>query len=112
MSQGCRTASSGVFPLLILLGFALVADAQTPTSMLLVAPVPARKRPEVDRKQTATDPCAQRQVMALQIGFEAQQQGYVSKVQGAASQNVIWVTSHEQRSRQSWLGSWLDFFDD
>lgn len=102
------------FSLAILLGAVLAAEAETPTRIRIFWPAPAGKRAVSSRKPATDDPLAQRQVMVQQIGFEAQQQGYASKVQGAASQNVSWVTPHEQSpntSRRSWLAPWRDFFD-
>lgn len=37
------------------------------------------------------------QVMPRQMAFEAHQKGYQSKIQGAASQNVVWVDMAAQR---------------
>lgn len=34
----------------------------------------------------------QRQVMTAQLGMEDWQRGYLAKVQGASSQNVLWIT--------------------
>jgi hypothetical protein len=112
MSRGRGTISVGLFSLAILLGFALAADAETPW-VEDFRPAPARKQASSRREQTPDDPLAQRPVMIRHIGFEAQQQGYLAKVQGAASQNVIWVTSHERAvepSRKSRFASWWEFF--
>lgn len=108
-----QTISKGFLSLTILFGCALAAHAELPTWNQKARPGSDCKRVDSGREQPSVDPLAQRQVMARQIGFEAQQQGYVSKVQGAASQNVIWVTPEEKRfapSRRSWLASWWDIF--
>lgn len=103
----------GLLSSVILLGAVLAVHAESPTWMRSFRPASAQKRPHASREQKPRNSLARRQIMARQMGFEAQQQGYVAKVQGAASQNVIWVTPEEkpfEPSRRSWLASWREFF--
>lgn len=58
-----------------------------------------------------------RQIMPRQIGFEAQQKAYVTKVQGAASQNILWVNpealppARQDKSLSALLRAFLDWWD-
>ena len=77
----------------------------TATALLLAvgtvgaqAPAPAaRSNPPKDAPPARS---ARRQVMTAQIGFEAQQQGYLAKVQGSSSQRVQWVKTPPPPSNQ------------
>jgi len=113
MSGWHQILLGGLLSLAILFGSVLAAHAELPTWGKKARSASDRHEVVSGRAQASVDPLAQRQVMARQLGFEAQQQGYVSKVQGAASQSVIWVIPDEkpvQASRKSWLASWWDFF--
>jgi hypothetical protein len=114
MSRWQRTVPGGLLSLAILLGYTRAVPAESPTWWnRLFPPASACKRSDPGGDPKPVDPFGQRRITARQIGFEAQQQGYVAKVQGAASQNVIWVTPEEkpfEPSRKSWLASWQEFF--
>lgn len=113
MSGKHQTLPGGLLSLAILFGSTLTAHAESPTWIQKARPASDCQGVVSSRAQASVNPLAQRQIMARQIGFEAQQQGYVSKVQGAASQSVIWVTPEEkpfEPSRKSWLAAWRDFF--
>jgi hypothetical protein len=97
MSQRSGIVHFCLFSPGLLLAFALSAAAQTPA------------------QPTSPGPCQpRRQVMPRQIGFEAQQQGYAAKVQGAASQNIVWIEPREipqDRQRRTWFDVWRGFFE-
>ena len=102
MARWYEAVRVGMFSPLLVLMFAHIADAQSPQ------PAPVSRDPACDASRSS------RQVMIRQIGFEAQQQGYLAKVQGSASQNVQWITPQEQtleRSRRSWFAVWRGMFD-
>lgn len=128
MSKRRGADSAWLFSLAFVVGAALTAGAQMPNSFApsgRATPIrPASysssrsaamaQRNHSLREDEPSDPLAKRQVMIRQIGFEAQQQGYAAKVQGAVSQNVLWITPREhtyEPSRRSWLTSWREFFD-
>ncbi|HTU17603.1 MAG TPA: hypothetical protein VMG10_06020 [Gemmataceae bacterium] len=113
MSGWHRTVPGGLFSLAMFLGFALGARAEPPTWNQEYRPASPCKPVATLRDGKPAVPFAQPRIMMRQIGFEAQQQGYVSKVQGAASQNVIWVTPEEkprEPSRTFRLASWRELF--
>lgn len=66
-------------------------------ALVLTASAARAQSPAVRPGPSAAGVPAERvQVMCLQPGFEDQQQGYLSKVQGAASANVHWVIPQDE----------------
>ncbi len=124
MSQVRGSLPGGLLATAILFGLTLSAAAGPPSSgkktslpgdevriaKRKTAPPPGSSRSASPAPQLS----ARRPVVARQLGFEAQQQGYLAKVQGASSQNVIWVLPRPQPpgpKQTNFLDALRDFFD-